>query len=94
MERLKEVQREQSKRRSGGAGGSMAELIDPLNCMSASSDAAKMRKDREVLSLIVKEINFSKEKRLFNRYIDDKNTDMYLRQLKHTPAPFKSVDAR
>lgn len=45
-------------------------MIDPLNSMAVNTDAARLRKDREVLDLIVKEINFSKEKRLFNRFID------------------------
>ncbi len=74
----------------------MSEMIDPLNTMAVNSDAAVLRKDREVLDLIVKEINFSKEKRLFNRYIDEKGTESYLRQLKHKEAtnPIKTVDAR
>lgn len=63
--------------------------------MAVNTDAARLRKDREVLDLIVKEINFSKEKRLFNRFIDEKNTDSYMRQLKlKNENPLKSIDAR
>lgn len=70
-------------------------MIDPLNSMAVNTDAARLRKDREVLDLIVKEINFSKEKRLFNRFIDEKNTDSYMRQLKlKNENPLKSIDAR
>ena len=73
----------------------MSEMIDPLNSMAVNTDAARLRKDREVLDLIVKEINFSKEKRLFNRFIDEKNTDSYMRQLKlKNENPLKSIDAR